>query len=163
MTPRHSSRLRDRALPPVLRRTNVGLTDHDFVVGTRLRRSTPKISGYLAKTRPHVVALNCALAPAFGGESALAQLDKVKGELDAADTQQEVSIRSALDTYLNRPREPVLVSAYSSRGRDSSSRSSGRENRLTIGRLVEYVKRRLRPALRFWCAQHGRCFLKIPA
>ena len=85
-------RLLGHALPRVLRQTNIGLTEHDFLAGTRLGRSTPKISGYLAKIRPHVAGLDSALAPAFGGQSALAQLDKVKSELDAADTQQEVGI-----------------------------------------------------------------------
>lgn len=85
-------RLLDHALPRVLRTTNIGLTDHDFLVGTRLGRSTPKISGYLAKIRPHVAALDSALTPAFGGQSALARLDKAKSELDASDTQQEVGV-----------------------------------------------------------------------
>ena len=87
-------RLLGHALPRALRNTNSGLAASDFAVspGTRLGRSTPKISGHLAKIRPHVAALDSALAPSFGGQSALAQLDRVKSELDAADTKQEISM-----------------------------------------------------------------------
>ena len=85
-------RLLSHALPRVLRETNSGLTASDFAVGTKLSRSTPKISGHLAKIRPHVATLDSELALSFGGQSALAQLDQVKSELDAADTKQEVSI-----------------------------------------------------------------------
>jgi hypothetical protein len=85
-------RLLGHALPRVLRDTDSGLTPSDFAVGPRLGRSTPKISGYLAKIRPHVAALDSALTPPLGGQSALAQLDRVKSELDAADTIQEISI-----------------------------------------------------------------------
>ena len=74
-------RLLKNALPRVLRTPNIGLTEHDFAAGTTLGRSTPKISGYLAKIRPHVAALDSALTPMFGGQSALAQLDTVKSEL----------------------------------------------------------------------------------
>ena len=85
-------RLLGHALPRVFRETKSGLTTSDFAVGPRLGRSTPKISGYLAKIRPHVATLDSELAPSFGGQSALAQLDRVKSELDAADTKQEIRI-----------------------------------------------------------------------
>ena len=85
-------RLLSHALPRVLRNTKTGLTATDFSAGARLGRSTPKISGHLTRIRPHVAALDSELTPAFGGQSALAQLDRVKSELDAADTKQEVSV-----------------------------------------------------------------------
>ncbi len=58
------------------------------------RRSTPKISNYLAKIRPHVVKLDEHLRPYFGGERASEQLDAVKSALDAADAVQEADIAS---------------------------------------------------------------------
>lgn len=85
----------DNVLPIVLRDANVpGLTRKSFSVGGTLGRSTPKISQYLARVRPHVVALDEALRPYFGGELASAQLDEVKRQLDEADTTQEVEITS---------------------------------------------------------------------
>ena len=85
-------RLLSHALPAVLRDTSSGLTVSDFAGRGEVARSTPKIIGYLTKIRPHVAALDSKLTPAFGGQSALAQLDRVKSELDAADTKQEVSV-----------------------------------------------------------------------
>lgn len=85
-------RVLSHALPRALRTTSGELTATDFSVGAGLGRSTPKISGHLTKIRPHVAALDSALMPAFGGQSPLAQLDRVKSELDAADARQEVSV-----------------------------------------------------------------------
>jgi hypothetical protein len=87
-------RLLGNALPRVLRNTKAGLSAADFSTSEPLGRSTPKISGHLAKIRPHVEALDGELTSAFGGQSPLAQLDRVKSELDAADTKQEVSVSS---------------------------------------------------------------------
>jgi hypothetical protein len=85
-------RLLSHALPRVLRNTQTGIVAADFSVNAKLGRSTPKISGHLTKIRSHVAALDSELAPAFGGQSALARLDLVKSELDAADTKQEVNM-----------------------------------------------------------------------
>jgi hypothetical protein len=87
-------RLLDHALPRVLRTTHTGLTAADFAAGGPLARSVPKISGYLAKIRSHVAALESELKKPFGGKSALEQLDTVKSELDAADTQHHTSSTS---------------------------------------------------------------------
>lgn len=78
--------LRDSPLPDV--------TIDNFEAGTTLGRSTPKISNYLAKIRPHVVKLDEHLRPYFGGERASEQLDAVKSALDAADAVQEADIAS---------------------------------------------------------------------
>lgn len=82
------------ALPRVLRNTQTGLTDSEFAIGENLQRMTPKIVGYLTRIRPHVQTLDSELAPAFEGKSALAELDRVKGELDGADAHQETTYAS---------------------------------------------------------------------
>jgi hypothetical protein len=64
-----------------------------------LRRSTTRVSGYLAAVEPHVQAHDAALRPYFKGQSALAELRTIKTELDSAQATQEVDYAALpLDT-----------------------------------------------------------------
>lgn len=64
-----------------------------------LRRSTPRISAYLADARPQVIKYDRLLSPFFPGQSSVALLDAVKGEVDTADgTQEEAHAILPLET-----------------------------------------------------------------
>ncbi len=76
------------------------MSERSFEAGEALRRSTPKISKYLATIRPAVVALDPALAKHFKGQKASEVLDQVKGALDSADTAQEIARKNAPDRTL---------------------------------------------------------------
>jgi hypothetical protein len=84
-------RLRN-ALPRVLRETKVAIAPDAFNAGVRLGRSTPKLSAFLTRIRPGVLALDPDLASFFGGKSAVGELDAAKLRLDTADTTQEVAL-----------------------------------------------------------------------
>lgn len=86
-------RLRN-ALPRALRETKAAVAPEAFHAGVTLGRSTPKLSGFLTRIRPAVLALDADLAKHFGGQSAVAQLDAVKLGLDTADAAQEVALSS---------------------------------------------------------------------
>lgn len=84
------------ALPRALREAaQPGVTMESFHAGEGLARSTPKISRYLAKIRPAVVALDPALKKHFKGQAASDELDAVKDALDKADTAQEIARKNA--------------------------------------------------------------------
>jgi hypothetical protein len=88
-------RLRN-ALPRALREAEApGVTLESFHVGETLGKSTPKISKYLARIRPAVVALDPALKKHFNGQEASSELDRVKSALDEADVAQELSRKNA--------------------------------------------------------------------
>jgi hypothetical protein len=85
-------RLRN-ALPRALRDTKVqGVTAEAFHAGRDLGRSTPRLSDYLNRIRPSVVAIDEDLKRFFGGQLASAELDAAKAALDAADAKQESAI-----------------------------------------------------------------------
>jgi len=59
-----------------------------------LGRSAPAISRYLGEVRRLVEKHDNKLCPYFGGKSALALLDEVKDELDAAQMKQELDYKA---------------------------------------------------------------------
>jgi hypothetical protein len=84
------------ALPRALREApGLGITAGSFQAGETLKRSTPKITKYLATIRPAVVTLDPALAAHFKGETASSALDAVKDALDKADAMQELARKDA--------------------------------------------------------------------
>jgi hypothetical protein len=86
------------AVPMILREHPVaGITEDAFRVGEPLRNSTTRISKYLMRVRPFVVALEEHLAPYFAKESPTERLESVKAALDASDTAQETA-RGGLPT-----------------------------------------------------------------
>ena len=94
-------RLRN-ALPRALREagSTVNVTMASFAVDEALGRSTPKLSAYLTRIRPSVVALDAQLARAFKARAASAELDLVKAALDGADATQEVALGDAPEQTL---------------------------------------------------------------
>ena len=88
---RYLRRLRN-ALPRAIRKANdAGMTMAMFQADEPLRRSTPKLVGYLLKIRPAVIALDEALKKHFNGKKASEELDAVKAALEGADTEQETA------------------------------------------------------------------------
>lgn len=97
------------ALPRALREANVkGLTLESFAVGEKLGRSTPKISAYLTRVRPAVLAIDDHLKKHFGGKTGTEVLDTVKTALDTADASQE-------NAFASLPAETLAV--YETKGR----------------------------------------------
>lgn len=94
-------RLRN-ALPRALREAGdtMSVTMGSFAVGEALGRSTPKLSAYLTRIRPSVVALDAQLARAFKARPASEELDLVRAALDGADTIQEVALGDAPEQTL---------------------------------------------------------------
>ena len=82
------------ALPRVLRDNNLGISMETFAVPDSMRRSTPRVIGYLVRIRPSVETLDGALAKYFGGKKASEELDVVKAALEKADTDQETAVAS---------------------------------------------------------------------
>lgn len=73
-------------------------TDRDALnAGGKLGRSTAKHSTYLSSIRKVVENHNSALAPFLDGADAVRQLDAAKGDLDAAQTTQELSAQAIPD------------------------------------------------------------------
>lgn len=90
------------ALPRALEESpDSGLTMDSFAVGKPLRRSTPRLVGYLRDIRPQVVKLDAALARFFGEVPASVQLDEVKNALEAADSAQESALEALPDETQN--------------------------------------------------------------
>lgn len=82
------------ALPRVLRDNSLGISMDTFAVPDSMRRSTPRIIGYLVRIRPAVEKLDGALLKYFGGKKASEELDVVKAALEKADTDQETAVAS---------------------------------------------------------------------
>jgi hypothetical protein len=81
------------AAPLALRGSKLeGVTIESFEAGLRLGRSTPKISRYLLKIRPAVLALDEQLKRYFKGQKASELLDAAKKALDEADVSQETKL-----------------------------------------------------------------------
>lgn len=69
--------------------------DYDLVRKSgRLERSTPKILGYFAKIRGQVEKYDAALAPYFGGTSALSLFENVRAALEDAQGTQELNLKA---------------------------------------------------------------------
>jgi hypothetical protein len=88
-------------VPVALRTTPVPeVCEEQFHGAAKLKRTTPKILGYLAETRPAVARAEAALKPFFQGESPVARLDLVRSALEQADQIQENALASAPDATL---------------------------------------------------------------
>jgi len=81
-----------RNVAPQVVRNNpaAGVTLDDLEAGTKLGRSTGKMSKYLGKIGPHVVKLDDAFAPFFQGQKLSEQLAAKKAGLDDASSTQAV-------------------------------------------------------------------------
>lgn len=95
--------------------------DYDIVKRSgRLGRSPVRISAYLADIRKQVEKY-APLLVEFGGRDALARLDYVKAELDAAQSQQETSLselpQETLKLYETKGRVLVLIEKMNRRAR----------------------------------------------
>jgi len=91
-----------RKLAPLAVRTlpNPDITLDALRAEASLRRQTPVIVAYLNKTRPIVATLSEGLKPYFRGEEPLAVHDRVTAELLAADSTQELAVKSRPETTL---------------------------------------------------------------
>jgi len=101
----------------------------DFTVVKKsgeLRRSTPRISAYLANIRPQVEKYEPLLLPFFDGVSPLEILDRVKGELDAAQAVQETTLSSlpleTLKVYEAKGRLLTLIEKMNRRAKIAFAR-----------------------------------------
>lgn len=87
----------------------------------QLRRSTARISAYLGVIRKPVEKYDEHLKSFFNGESALAILDSVKAELDAAQSTQEVNLATlpleTLKVYELKGRLLALIEKMNRRGK----------------------------------------------
>lgn len=69
--------------------------DYDLVRKSgRLARSTPKILGYFAKIRGQIEKYDSHLAPYFDGASALSIFDRVRSNLENAQSKQELNLKA---------------------------------------------------------------------
>ena len=76
-----------------------GVTEDDFNQGT-LGQNTAKIAMYLTKIQPAVEKLDEKLARFFKGQSALELVKSAVAELDAAQSEQEVNVKTTPRTTL---------------------------------------------------------------
>jgi hypothetical protein len=82
-----------RVVPQALRDKPVpGVSVESFNAGGALGRSSPKLSVYLSTIADSLKAADESLAPFFGGVKPSETHAKVKQDLDAADTAQEVAV-----------------------------------------------------------------------